>query len=372
MSLIDSECVPFIVRYSDDIPAIDHDSFHKYISNKQTPMYLWQKEVYPDDNRKPAYGDRTIDELMRSNDIKHLYYMNVVFGFRGSQMPFRAWYNTDRNILITTQTKAGSRSIHTLMHQDHMVDRGWETITHYCDMIKIQERDPETHSCLRDPMARYSSWLRMAGKDTIHELGFMVTNPSLLTHMAGFDNHCYPQHLQCLYRVDAELADSIPIHWKSIAQRMLDPKDPLGIHHLFELTDLAWLIHLAFSSWRYKAEIFDPGRIVANPKQKFYWVWDTDHNKKQYGMMQSLNRAIGLWTQHDKDNIPEVKRVATVDEGTNSLINPFTGKQFNTKQFMSDNIQFFKRMKKDHHPDYAWMDTLHFENTPDNKPQYVL
>ncbi len=371
MRRIDTSSVPFVIRFTNDIPEIDHETFMHYISNEGSAMYLYEKEMY-EGTRKTAYEDRTLDELMRSDDIEHLYYMNVVFGFRGPQMPYRAWYNKDRNILITTQTKAGSRSIHALMHQAHMVDRGWETITHFCDMIEIQKRDPETHSCLRDPMARYSSFLRMAGKDSVHELGFMVTNPTLLFHAGGFDNHCYPQHLQCNYRVDADLADSIPMHWKSIAQRMLDPTDPLGIDKLFEISDFAWLLSLAFVSWRYKAEIFDPDRIVANPKQKFYWVWDTDHDKEQYGMLQCLNRAIGLWTPEDVEENWKVERVVTVDEGTNSITHPFTGKQFNTKQYISDNLEFFKRMKQDHHPDYAWMDSLHFENTPDNKPQYVL
>lgn len=371
MRQIDTSCVPFVIRFTDGIPEIDHESFWDFIANKESPMYLWESEAY-DGSVQPAYDNRTLDELMRSDDIEHLYYMNIAFGFRGPQIPFRAWYNRDRNILITTQTKAGSRSVHALMHLDHMVERGWETITHFCDLIEIQKRDPETHSCLRDPMARYSSYLRMACKDSIHNLGFMATNPASLTHMAGFDNHCYPQHLQCLYRVDAELADSIPVHWKSIAQRMLDPTDPLGIHHLFELSDFAWLLYYSFTSWRYKAEIFDPDRIFANPKQKFYWVWDTDHDKQQYGMMQSLNRAIGLWTPKDVEEIQKLTRVTTVDEGTNSLTDPFTGKYYNTKQFISDNLKFFQGMKKDHYPDYAWMDKLHFENTPDNKPQYVL
>lgn len=374
MSNIDPTHVAFRIDFQNDIPEIDHDSFHKYISNKQSPMYLWQKEYYPDGNHKSVYEDRTIDEVMRSDDIKHLYYMNVVFGFRSSQMPFRAWYNRTRNILITAQTKAGSRSINALLHHEHRASPvgGWENITHYCDLMKAQANNPEIHSCLRDPMVRLSSYLRMAGKDIALTQGFIMSNPALATHLGSLDNHGYPQHLQCLYRVDAELADSIPLHWKSIAQRMLDPSDPEGIHHLFEIADFNWLLDLSFNSWRYKAEIFDPERIVANPNQKFYWVWDTDHDEKQYGMMQSLNRAVGLWTQHDMDNIPEVKSVVSHGRGTNSRIHPFTGKECNSKQFISDNLQFFERMKKDHHPDYAWMDTLHFENTPDNKPQYVL
>ena len=88
--------------------------------------------------------------------------------------------------------------------------------------------------------------------------------------------------------------------------------------------------------------------------------------------MQSLNRAIGLWTPEDVEENWQVERVVTVDEGTNSITHPFTGKQFNTKQYISDNLEFFKRMKKDHHPDYTWIDRLHFENTPDNKPHYIL
>ena len=373
MSQIDHSSVPFMIRFSDDnIPQIDDATFTDYISNKASPMYLWQPEIYEDGDRRSAYGDKTIDELMRGDEIDHLYYMNVVFGFRGGQIPFRAWYHKDRNILITTQTKAGSRSIHALIHQSHMVERGWETITHFCDLIKIHENDPEIHSCLRDPMVRLSSYLRMIGRDSIYETGFMLTDPTLVTHLASFDNHSYPQHLQCQYRVDAELADAIPKHWKNIAQKMLDPSDPLGIHHLFDIVDFTWLMYLNFSSWRHKAEIFDPDRIVYNPKQKFYWVWDTDHDKEKYGMMQCLNRAIGLWTPQDVKNIPRVERVASVDEGKNSLTHPFTGKESNSKQYMSDNLEFFERMKKDHYPDYAWIDTLHFENTPDGKPVYII
>ena len=295
----------------------------------------------------------------------------------------RCYFSKKRNILVEASYKGACRSLDNLFGPL----KEWKCINDFgpCDRIKKRQyhqdifssHDVEIHTLVRDPISRFASGIRFFARTYPQQYGLMADLETLIknSHLKyAQHNHFNPQFVGTHLVKGQE--EYIQRYLDSVRQnydRILD--DPSEFEEYSMIMEPMESVTLLCFGWHANQHTLNIADL--RKSTKYYWVWDLEHHENV-----RLKQSSDL-----EDSFFEINHIKFLIENLGLDIddNHYHG---TVKRKTSENTAFSEdtttygivkkyqehfRLQKSYIPkEYEWIDTLHFENTPDNKPQYVL
>lgn len=299
----------------------------------------------------------------------------------------RTFFSKKRNILVEASYKGACRSLDNLfgplceewecLSESQPSDQRYQYARDYHQDI-ISSHDIEIHTLVRDPISRFASGIRFLARSYPREYGLNVDLETLIknSHLkyVNCNNHLNPQVLGTY--LDKGQEEYFQRYLDSVKQnydRILD--DPSEFEESSMLMQPEESIFWLCYGWHANQHTINIADL--RKSTKYYWIWDLEHheNKRlsestdlsdsffEINHMRFLIENLGLDITDDLYN-----RSTRLKEGENTAFS-----EDRTTYGIVKKYQEHFRLQKTYIPkEYEWMDSLHFENTPDGKAVYSL
>jgi len=299
----------------------------------------------------------------------------------------RSYFSKKRNILVEASYKGACRSLDNLFGPLH---EEWECLNeqnpskpydstngrqYHQDIIS--SHDVEIHTIVRDPISRFASGIRFFGRTFPQMCGLMVDHETLIknSHLKYANhNHFNPQVLGTYLDKGQEeyfqrYLDSVKQNYDRILD---DPSEFEESSMLMEPKESVFMLCYGWHANQHTINIADLRKST-----KYYWVWDSEHleNKR---LSESFDLSNSFFEINHMRFLIENLGLDIPDDHYKSSTRLKTGEhtafsEDTTTYGIVKKYQEHFRLQKTYIPkEYEWMDSLHFENTPDGKAVYSL
>lgn len=301
-------------------------------------------------------------------------FANMYSNQSDSVYPMRAWYNSKRNLIVEASFKGACRSLDNIFINLNMLpefDEKWVDLGEYTRPQDIWLKNPEVYTLVRDPIARYASYVRFINSEMLGMYGLCLSDQDILKdrhlELIG-DSHATPQFTHVRHKFSVEDFSSYDEKLKDLHTNLFNPSDPLGVHQVLSTPGLIIqdVVHKFLTSFLVFQDMFDLDKVV--PSNKYYWVWDCDTS---YDIIDAERNHINFLLNDlniDAEKLSEDYGINLTEKIGNNTSNF----KDSTMKFIQRHHQELLSTKKLLVKDYEWIDSLYFENTPDGKAKYIF